>query len=386
MQAKLYNLIKAQDPHHVVVGAIQCANAWMWTDVPSFPVLPDHQNGTAAAVIPVGVQPRLQLSLDVLLVENYDTVLADHGGGGSWSTGVSYDGTYRHGAEHEVLGNIHGLWSQGGGTDSEFDNFPAAPIQSRSMMWLGVITAELFTSLTFDSSFSWLSTTTPGGGWLQTMEVEVWAAQLEQLIPSFTARFGEVVHPTVSVSSESCVRPAAGCSRPIRARAWREQCDQPDELCVHLIVVNTMLDSPVQFGLEVAGLGLPASGANASRLFDASYNTTLTVQGGLTDWIAPGASHVYEIGCHGAPPHQTTSPTGQPADGLPLGTPGVSAWRACTNRRHRCTSGFPKTSKNNATCLPSPIAAPPFHSTQLAISGRTGAVHGLREEECSERD
>ena len=52
----------------VVIGAIQCANAWMWTDVPSAPTHPD--TAPDAAVIPVGVQPRLQLSLDLLMIEN----------------------------------------------------------------------------------------------------------------------------------------------------------------------------------------------------------------------------------------------------------------------------------------------------------------------------
>ena len=61
LQAKLYNLLKEQDPYHIVAGAIQCSNAWMWTDVPSVPVAPDAI--PAAAVIPVGAQPRLQLSL-----------------------------------------------------------------------------------------------------------------------------------------------------------------------------------------------------------------------------------------------------------------------------------------------------------------------------------
>lgn len=67
-QAKLYNLVKSHVPTKIIAGAIQCSNTWMWTDVPSAPTAPDVTPD--AAVIPVGVQPRLQLSLDLLLMEN----------------------------------------------------------------------------------------------------------------------------------------------------------------------------------------------------------------------------------------------------------------------------------------------------------------------------
>ena len=106
-------------------------------------------------MIPLGAQPRLQLSLDMILIENYAGVVSAHGGDGSWSTaGPDADGTYRHGAERAVLANIHGIWSQGAdspGHDSDFRDYPAAPEQSRAMMWLGVITASMFNAVTFQS-------------------------------------------------------------------------------------------------------------------------------------------------------------------------------------------------------------------------------------------
>jgi hypothetical protein len=65
-QAILYNMLKAADPIHLVIGAIQCSDAWMWTDVPSY-LPPTGLNETIYAVIPAGAQPRLQLSLDLIL-------------------------------------------------------------------------------------------------------------------------------------------------------------------------------------------------------------------------------------------------------------------------------------------------------------------------------
>ena len=67
-QSQLYNAIKLLDPWHIVVGSLQCTGAfWQWTDVSS-EIAP--QNTIAAAEIPVGVQPRLQLSLDVMMWED----------------------------------------------------------------------------------------------------------------------------------------------------------------------------------------------------------------------------------------------------------------------------------------------------------------------------
>jgi hypothetical protein len=70
-QAVLYNAIKAVDPWHIVIGALQCDQLfWQWSDYRSFlePSKPPTQVG---AVIPAGAQPRLQLALDVIMWEDY---------------------------------------------------------------------------------------------------------------------------------------------------------------------------------------------------------------------------------------------------------------------------------------------------------------------------
>ena len=292
----------------------------------------------------------------MILIENYAGLVSQHGGDGSWSqAGPDADGTYRHGAERAVLANIHGIWSQGAdspGHDADFRTYPAAPEQSRAMMWLGVITASMFNAVTFQSQQmgAWQSTTTPGGGWLQAIQQDIWAAQVQQLMPSFTAPFG-TAHPTASVTSARCLRQS--CADPIRARAWREPCNQTSELCVHVIVVNVALDSPVQFGLSIKGLGLTKD-ANASRLFDASYNATITQGGDMEDFAAPGESLVYEIGCHEPGPHQLSNPTfpeyNDEHQRAPAGTVGVSPWRSCMSRRVLCKEGFVAKAPLNATC------------------------------------
>ena len=68
-QAQAYNYIKALDPYHIVIGASDCADNYVFSDVPSAPVKP-----TAAlsdAVIGFGKQPHTQLSLDYIMIENY---------------------------------------------------------------------------------------------------------------------------------------------------------------------------------------------------------------------------------------------------------------------------------------------------------------------------
>jgi hypothetical protein len=307
------------------------------------------------------------------MIENYNGLVSQHAGGGSWSTGALGDGTLRHGAERAIITNIHGLWSQGQGSMNDFRNYPAAPEQSRSMMWLGVITAMMFNSLTFQSTFGWGAPTVPGGGWLQEIQQEIWAAQVEQLMPSFTAPFGTVQHPLASVTSAKCLRPSAHavineCADPIRGRAWRELCNQTRELCVHVIVVNIALDSPVQFQVTIDGLGLTAA-TNATRLFDAAYNTTVSQQGALEDYAGPGESLIYEIGCHESAPKQLSTPTFPDVnDGRPSGVAGLSPWKRCMNRRVLCKDGFMRKSPFNATCQP-PGPAAAVHTTLKTDDG-----------------
>ena len=63
----MYNAVKAIDPWHIIIGALQCMQEfWQWSDYTSFlePAVP-----TPGAVIPVGAQPKLQLALDLIMWE-----------------------------------------------------------------------------------------------------------------------------------------------------------------------------------------------------------------------------------------------------------------------------------------------------------------------------
>jgi hypothetical protein len=116
----------------------------------------------------------------------------------------------------------------------------------------------------------------------------------------------------------------------VRAKAWIEPncAHATGAICAHLAVASFDQDSPAQFTVRIEG-GLPGQqgeAANATRLFDASYNVTLAADGTLSDWIGAGATHIYEIGCTGPrPPVQMRNADPQ---GLP--------WSACANRRLQC--------------------------------------------------
>ena len=270
----------------------------MWNDVPSAQA-PEPAGGTKKAVIPFSAQPQLQLGQDFFCQENYKQLLRQHAGDGSWEGGEQTDGSMRNGIPYEVLVNLPGLWQKSG-----FQAHPAAPRFKRSTMWLGLISAGMVNSLGFNlQTYSndqfgfespWLSSAGwPAGGWLLTIQSDIWAAQMRALAPSFTQAFGTVAHPDVSVRSTSCLDGGGGggiadCdTTPIRARAWRELCEpattgvndeekEEEELCVHVIVVNIREEAFVKFDLN---LTLPSPWntrkLSATRLFDAAYNRTL---------------------------------------------------------------------------------------------------------------
>eukprot|EP01052_Picozoa_sp_SAG31_P064970 SAG31_NODE_23806_length_495_cov_0.911616_1_plen_129_part_01 len=120
LQARLYELIKSVDPYHIVSGAVQCAITWPWTDVPTNPAIPESPD-----------QPRLQLSLDYFLLENYGPLTGNH----------LTDGAVRQGNRHGAICNCNGLWQQGHGGVNEFDDFPSSPRSLQSVMWLGIVTS-----------------------------------------------------------------------------------------------------------------------------------------------------------------------------------------------------------------------------------------------------
>jgi hypothetical protein len=205
---------------------------------------------------------------------------------------------------------------------------PAAPADSRSGMWLGVITAGLVNQLVFSLEFASLQPVSgPTGGWLQTVQVPIWGGEVASLAPSLLAPFGSVPDLHVTIIAGDSLRPHGVIRGPVvRANAWMEPCEN---LCAHIAVASFDQDSPAQFSVRIDGLPLTHTGTNATRLFDASYNVTIGADGTLSDWIGAGAVHIYEIGCDGPRP-SVQMRTG--AKGMP--------WAACANRRLTCANGF----------------------------------------------
>jgi hypothetical protein len=346
LQAKLYSLIKMVDPYHVVSGAVQCSNLWMFSDVPTWPPAAPSVSAAAAtrsgSCVPLrGTQPPLQLSLDLILTENYAQTLEAHAGDATTANGPSRDGAFRNGMARAPLVNCPGLWTG----SHAFADFPGSPRQTRTKMWLAVVTTDFLSELVFllQSTGGWLGPNTLGGGWQQTIQVAIWATQMRSLLPSFLRPFEASPHPTVNLTDVKRLLPAAstvglpGTARmPVRARAWVEgPCPGTPMPCIHVIAVNVLADTPVEYTARVsspevsrlAALHHEAGvGINATRLFDASYNISLGFYGNdmiLHDFIPAGEANVYEIGCTGPKPRERNDGSSPP-------------WQRCANRRVLC--------------------------------------------------
>ena len=297
LQAKLYNLIKSIDPYHLILGAIQCTNAWMWSDVESY--VPSSPPTPGAAVIPFGHQPALQLSLDSTMWEDYyaglDTppwpdprppsssppattaaapVSPPQVAARLW--GEDVDNPVRFGAWFEPIINCQGLWYLG-----SFNDYPATPSASRSRIWLSIVNADIPNQLAFVlEENSWGSPyAVADDGWLQTVAVSRAGAEIRMLAPSLFPTFGSFQpepYQRVRIATATLLRSdVPPDSSPLRARAWREQCGSATNSsghCVHIVVVNTIRDSPVAFTLQLLLPQLAAEGG----VFPGDYLPTNT--------------------------------------------------------------------------------------------------------------
>merc|ERR1712096_402607 len=138
--AKTYVLIKSIDPFHATVGAVNCANSWSFADGAASYLTPTVS--LSDRVIPVGnctdlassdcKQPIQQLSLDIIMQENYNQNLDGHTGMGTFDQGLGCCGWYRHGAAREVFVNSPG---------SDYAGFTSHWLTPRFIytdLWLGV--------------------------------------------------------------------------------------------------------------------------------------------------------------------------------------------------------------------------------------------------------
>ena len=156
--------------------------------------------------------------------------------------------------------------------------------------------------------------------------------------------FEDGPHPVATVTESRLLIPTASTvglpgsdQQPLRARAWEEgPCFDNTSTtgthmpCLHIVVVNTLRGTPIEFSLRVDGDDLLKHQRqveiNATRLFDASYNVTLGLNGSaivLHDWVGAGDTNVYEVGCTGPKPLERNDGSSPP-------------WQSCANRRVTC--------------------------------------------------
>eukprot|EP01051_Picozoa_sp_SAG22_P013707 SAG22_NODE_1566_length_4109_cov_1.659102_2_plen_157_part_00 len=141
--------MKDIDPYHVTIGAVNCAQGFMFKDYgPSedAPTVGRDQIWMGAG------QPILQLSLDVVMHENYGSSIAGHAGTGRWNNSFGLpalggDGNLRVGMFQEPLVNCDALtnsFSEARGyypDAARFGSFP--PAHFRSVLWMGAVTANM---------------------------------------------------------------------------------------------------------------------------------------------------------------------------------------------------------------------------------------------------
>jgi hypothetical protein len=272
LQSQVYQLLKNIDPYHVTIGAVNCGNSWMFTDqTPSWlaPEQDDH-----ARSLPEARQPALQLSLDVVMQENYGGSLAVHKSSGTWASGVGSDGFFRHGVTFEHLINCPGSFSWMG-----------TPRAWLSAMWLGVITANMYSDLSFIyREDEWKNHTNLAD------QQSVFASQVLALQLGIAALFGSFPgHPEVSVADKG---------HNIVARAWSVPADEHPDCAGFLVVVNTAEQGASQLEVEISmPSGTSAQFASATRMFNGNQclnTTTANVSNKkVEDEIGEGSHNVY---------------------------------------------------------------------------------------------
>ena len=281
-QAQFYDYIKSLDPYHITTGAVNCGTSWTWSDVPS---LEKPTSDLGDAVIAVGQQPLLQLSIDYILHENYGRRFSDHQCDGFWSQCLGGDGELRKGVSFEpvvnCLGrNSYGTAKSGGAAEDKF----------ASLAYLGVVEAGMIDQVTFADPIR-----------SENTAAAKIAREFLELRPSLQGEFGKhfSLTATVEVVNGSCHASDAATPEHLRAKVWQEESESG--VCAHLVVINLNAAAPAQFRVTLTGTNTTSS--VAERMWALGANLHIDAQGQLdSDWLAPGGHNVYRIGCSSPPP------------------------------------------------------------------------------------
>ena len=269
LQAQVYQLIKDMDPYHVTIGAANCGNSWMFTDTAPSWLTPKQD--LSANSIAQATQPQLQLSLDVVMQENYVHSLPTHGDDGTWEGGVGGDGFYRHGVEFEAL------WNCPGSGPSACNRYKD-PNMLLTAQWLSLITAGMKDQLVFDSDY------TNSSQFIWKTQVGLFAQRVAVLEDAVSAPFGSVVHPTTTVVS---------LKQNIKARSWFRPSMGAFPCLGYVVVANTNEKKSHIFEVQVVKEGICF--VNASRMFSTLGSVGIDSKGFFRDEIMAGDTNVYCI-------------------------------------------------------------------------------------------
>lgn len=298
-QAQAFNFIRALDPYHVITGAANCADSFIWSDTASTPVAPTAN--LSLPVIAFGDQPATQLSLDYILQENYGGNLASKAGDGTWAGGRGGDGNYRNGMQFEPICNCPGvdtIWGTRGITGQEN--------KLLSESWLGAVSGGMLDLLVFIEQ---------GCPWTEAVMTS-YARQAAEISPSFRGRGFRVEQQEAALTVDASAL-TAPTSPPhsvfgrvggeygwqLRATVWEEEPAAPAVICAHVVVTNLDLDDPLLFQFELGGRAPPTSNISAIRIFGPGRVTGhLTTTDGsawlpVQAWLGPAETGIYRIGC-----------------------------------------------------------------------------------------
>ena len=310
-QSKAYSFLKEIDPFHLTFGALNGASSFVFRDVPTA-ADPSHPGVIIASREDEWLdssteqQPMLQLSLDCVQKENYATTLVAHAGSGYWNNrtdesymgpGLGSDGMHRFGMFQEPLVNTNGNWNinQAHGFYPHLATGQYPPTRFRSILWMGVVMANMQNQLVF-----MFGNDPPSyGPWQITESMAAWSAEMEELMPSLYAPFGQRNAVAAIVTDAAHIEQIAPLAlmSDVRARAWQENSN-----CVHVVVVNanTSFTARPTITLHGAVDELKVKVGHAARLFDACYEVPLvqSVDGSLNfaDFVAPESTNVYRLG------------------------------------------------------------------------------------------
>eukprot|EP01051_Picozoa_sp_SAG22_P010777 SAG22_NODE_990_length_6131_cov_3.233588_3_plen_406_part_00 len=141
------------------------------------------------------------------------------------------------------------------------------------------------------------------------------ATRMQELRPAFRRKFGSGPRAAISVQlraeqGSSCLVQHDEASEklaggPLRAAVWTEQIPgNATAVCASIVVINTALTATYAFTGNISGIPALANNPAASfpmraeRMFEHGAALNLSQTGQLTaDYIGPGATHVYRVGC-----------------------------------------------------------------------------------------